>query len=587
MRFARVRSQITVYNLFLLLFSMTASGMMYQRISNNFTEEKVGEVSLQTLNAMNSGVEALLESTNNYSKTLATNNFVQQILNSEFTDNDIGILTHKLEIALSEFMLSEPSISSVYLFDNAGRKYAIDTQSSKPIQLDSIEAAEWYADVTSLDGRGIWRKNGGGVFRLNAKEQEFISLIRVVNDINTLKKIGVLIVNITEKELKKSYERSFSENKPDLMIETEHETLLHFTRPELKGYLSSSVLGVPLSGSKIEKVNGHSYMLSSIASAELSWIFTSAQPLGEWKNPYRQFNLVLLIIMLFNFLFLFIGSVWISRLVTTPILHMLRSMKKVALGEFAPVHYEAATDELNQLKERYNSMIMTIEHAMLREKEEQQTIRRLELDILQQQIKPHFLYNTLESAGYLTLSGSSNEAYHLISELATFYRHSLSRGSEVIPLIKEIEIVESYLNIQSIRYPDIFIKEISIAKESENIPIPKLSLQPLVENALYHGIRPMGQCGVIRISSNRHKKSIELVIEDDGIGMTEDRLRQLDDDVFGHKESSFGLQGTLMRLKLYYGAEMSCRIISAPNEGTRIELVIPLQREDDNGTETD
>lgn len=103
---------------------------------------------------------------------------------------------------------------------------------------------------------------------------------------------------------------------------------------------------------------------------------------------------MLLMIMLFNFISIFLGSVWISRFITTPILHMLRSMKKVENGEFSLVRYEARTDELNQLKDRYNNMIMTIEQALKREKEEQKLIRKLELDILQQQIKPHF-YITL------------------------------------------------------------------------------------------------------------------------------------------------------------------------------------------------
>lgn len=208
MRFARIRSQIVFYYLALLVVSMIASGIMYQRINEKFTEEKVGEVSLQTLNAMNSGIESLLDSTNNYSKMIVSNNTVQEILGSDLAGNDIGILTYKLEVALSDFMLAEPSISSVYLFDNAGRKFAIDLQSAKPIRTDGIESAEWYSEAVALDGKAIWRKNAGGIFNFETKEPQqdpqYISLIRIVNDMNTSKKIGVLVVNITVQELKKA-----------------------------------------------------------------------------------------------------------------------------------------------------------------------------------------------------------------------------------------------------------------------------------------------------------------------------------------------------------------------------------------------
>ncbi|MEK5179545.1 MULTISPECIES: sensor histidine kinase [Paenibacillus] len=581
MRFARIRSQIVFYYLALLVVSMIASGIMYQRINEKFTEEKVGEVSLQTLNAMNSGIESLLDSTNNYSKMIVSNNTVQEILGSDLAGNDIGILTYKLEVALSDFMLAEPSISSVYLFDNAGRKFAIDLQSAKPIRTDGIESAEWYSEAVALDGKAIWRKNAGGIFNFETKEPQqdpqYISLIRIVNDMNTSKKIGVLVVNITVQELKKSYERSINDNKPDLMIETGYETLLDFTRPELLTYTNSSMLDVPLGSSKIVKIKDHNYLISSLVSMDRGWKFTSAQPLGEWESPYRQFNLMLLMIMLFNFISIFLGSVWISRFITTPILHMLRSMKKVEIGEFSLVRYEARTDELNQLKDRYNNMIMTIEQALKREKEEQKLIRKLELDILQQQIKPHFLYNTLESAGYLTLSGNNNEAYQIISELAAFYRQSLSRGSDVVTLREEVEITKSYLSIQNIRYPEIFTSEIEVPEEAEYVRIPKLTLQPLVENALYHGIRPLGECGKIRILARIQGNRLKLIVEDDGVGMNEDKRREMQAEPYGQNESSFGLRGTLMRLKLYYGADMNCSLVSAPGEGTRIELELPLE----------
>ncbi|MFC5469086.1 sensor histidine kinase [Cohnella suwonensis] len=586
MKFTRIRSLINAYYLVLLLVSMLVSSLLYQRINVKFTEEKISEVSMQTLNAIHAGVESLTDSANNYSQMIAANNTVQAVLSNPLQE-DIAISTGLLKTALYDFMLAEPSISSIHLFDNYGNNYDISHRPAMILQVSRIESTEWYQEVVDKHGKAIWRKNAGGIYKLGTNDTDFISLIRVINDLNNSRQIGIIVINIPVSELKKSYERSVNADKPDLMIESEHETLIGFERPSLTGFNDSDDISIPPVGSVYKTVGGQRYLFSIFASPVNGWKLTSAQPLGEWASPYKQFNLVLFLIMLFNFLFLFIGSVWISRVITMPILHLLRSMKKVEFGEFNPVQFEAFTDELKQLRDRYNNMIATTEQALIREKEEQATIRRLELDILQQQIKPHFLYNTLESAGYLALSGSNRDAYSLITALASYYRRSLSKGSEVITLKQEIEIARNYLKIQGIRYPNIFNDEYVVDKEAEDILIPKLSLQPLVENALYHGIRQLGQCGVIKILANIDGRRLKVTVADDGVGMDSKTLEKLTSGQTDGGEASFGLQGTLRRLQLYYGKGMSYTIESAPGKGTIISLFIPLWEGRANGRSND
>ncbi|UUZ80462.1 histidine kinase [Paenibacillus sp. P26] len=224
-------------------------------------------------------------------------------------------------------------------------------------------------------------------------------------------------------------------------------------------------------------------------------------------------------------------------------------------------------------------MISTIEESIQREKEDQRIKRKLELDILQQQIKPHFLYNSLESAGYLALAGERNESYRLITALAYYYRHSLSKGNEVITLAKEFEIAKHYLTIQNMRYPDLFTATYELEESLNDFQIPKLTLRPLVENALYHGIRPMGQDGMIRICAAMVGRQILLTVEDNGVGIEKEKLTSITDESLEQNSTSFGLRGTITRLKLYYAENLTYTIHSSPGKGTVIEIVLPLQLE--------
>lgn len=280
---------------------------------------------------------------------------------------------------------------------------------------------------------------------------------------------------------------------------------------------------------------------------------------------------------LFTFAFLFLGSLWISKTITDPLLGLLKSMRRVEAGEYLPVLLSQGLDEIRQLQDRYNSMIKTIQTSLLREKEEQRNRRILELEILQQQIRPHFLYNALESAGYLTLRGDGQEAYRLITSLSHFYRQSLSKGSEVISLSEEFNITRHYLTIQEMRYPDLFKAVFELDEEARHVSIPKLSLQPLVENALYHGIRPTGQEGEIHIQAQLKGNSVMLIVRDDGIGMIREMTASVMKEELARNAASFGLRGTITRLQLYYGEMFTYSIESVIGQGTAVIFTIPLK----------
>lgn len=583
MKLGKIRTRLMIYYVLLLSFSLLVSGILYQRLNREIAENKIGEVSEQTLYAIQANLQSLFDNTNKYSQRIIANGTVQDILRHDWTGEGIAQSNRRIQLALSEIVLAEPTITSVFLFRNDGAFYSLDNEGFGS-NVSDVRKAPWYSEVVEKNGNLIWRIDGGGIFLAKPTEERYLSLIRLVNDVNTAEHLGVAVVNIPLAQVKKYYERVLDANGLDLMAQSDQADLISFANPELRIYAEKEDLWSNPGGTFFRTVGGKRYLLATTEAA--GWKYATALPVSDWSNPYESINRVLVPIALFNFLFIFLGSIWISRSITGPILRLLVSMRRVDHGDYQPVKLSRGSGEIRQLQERYNMMIRTIEQSILREKENQVFRRKLELDILHQQIKPHFLYNALESAGYLSLTGEKHEAYRLITALADYYKRSLSKGNEVISLRQEFEMTRNYLTIQAMRYPSVFQAEFRLEEEAASALIPKLSLQPLTENALYHGVRPLGEEGVIRISAFVSGSiggpagsgcRITIKVEDDGVGMTEEQLSKIKEEALTLNASSFGLRGTIARLKLYYGDQVEYDIASAPGAGTAITIVIPYE----------
>ena len=221
-------------------------------------------------------------------------------------------------------------------------------------------------------------------------------------------------------------------------------------------------------------------------------------------------------------------------------------------------------------------MVDKIELLLSAKISEQKKLRNAELKILQEQIKPHFLYNSLSGIAYLITDRQNTTACDMVISLSEYYRESLSKGSEVISLATEVNIVKNYLKLQKMRFPDRFEDTYEIGEDTLSLTIPRLVLQPLVENSLYHGILPTGDFGIIQIRAYRKNSFLMLHIRDDGVGISPEQLSGIMDDTLESNRKSFGLRGTVERLQIFYDGKSIYQIISAPGEGCEIIFSLPL-----------
>nr|WP_082865729.1 histidine kinase [Paenibacillus crassostreae] len=272
-------------------------------------------------------------------------------------------------------------------------------------------------------------------------------------------------------------------------------------------------------------------------------------------------------------------SIFVSAKISQPIRRLEKAVKLVGQGDFnTPIDVKGAY-EVEQLSKRFNFMLRRIRQLMGQIIHEQEAKRKSELDVLQAQINPHFLYNTLNSVIRLVERGKNEDVVTAITSLSKFFRISLSKGKNVITVEEELEHVRNYLIIQKIRYKSKFNYTMEVQKEALTCTTLKLIVQPIVENAIYHGIELMPDEGSIRIAVKLEDEKIMISVTDNGLGMTTQVMEQLlTIGVKNSNGSGVGVKNVHERIQLYYGKGYGLTFQSELEEGTTVTITIPVMK---------
>ena len=303
-----------------------------------------------------------------------------------------------------------------------------------------------------------------------------------------------------------------------------------------------------------------------------------AAVLNEEMSQRSNINFVINLSMTGVVIIAGVFAFWfISKSLMDPIEKLLRMSNKISEGDFSHRVKLATSDEFNELAVGMNAMSEQIEHLLERGIEEQKQVQMLEHKVLQAQIRPHFLYNTLDAIIWAAEAKRIDDVITLVTSLSSFFRISLSHGIDYIPISDEVEHVRNYLVIQQMRYNDVLTYEIDVDEGLPEKKILKLLLQPLVENALYHGIKNTRERGKITVSIKRNGDKVRFAVADTGIGMTPQRLDELIGDIHsGSGEMGYGLFNVNRRLKLYYDLRDGIKIKSEYRKGTEVSFELEL-----------
>lgn len=277
-------------------------------------------------------------------------------------------------------------------------------------------------------------------------------------------------------------------------------------------------------------------------------------------------------------LMLLVFSIYLPNSITKPITDLVEVTKMISKGNLEVRSDNESSDEVGELSRSMNRMIDRINELLGQITKEQIRIKEAELELLQAQINPHFLYNTLDAIIWLAEAGDEELVVSMVKSLSNFFRASLSRGRDIVTLRDELVHATSYLEIQHFRYQDILEFEIDIPDEYKEYVIPKITIQPLIENALYHGIKNKRGGGKITISVLDRDDNYVLRVADNGIGMNEERLLEVVKGLNSKKpdeQAIYGLYNVNERIKIKFGEKFGISLHSVYNEGTDTDILLP------------
>lgn len=319
-----------------------------------------------------------------------------------------------------------------------------------------------------------------------------------------------------------------------------------------------------------------SYYVNMVALSR-DWSLISVT---DMQQETKQLNQTLILLLLFSIIFAIIMFIILNHFVTrivSPIHKLSHHMVDLPDELPSPIDLPVSNDEIGVLVSHFNEMAESNRKLVNILTEEKKQQEYLKFQLLQAQIKPHFLYNSLDTIYCLSVMQLNEKASTMTKLLSDYYRHVLSKGLDWVLLYEEIQQTENYLKIQAIRYENMMDYEIHIDNNVDNIKIPKLTVQPLVENAIYHGIKPMGKKGHLQLLVSQTHNILEIKVIDDGIGMNEVRFEEEISKKHNY-EGGFGLYNVIERLNFYYGDRCDVTL-KEQMPGTCITICIRLEHE--------
>lgn len=395
-------------------------------------------------------------------------------------------------------------------------------------------------------------------------------------------------LNLKIKPFLEELNRSDFEDNSYVVIVGEGKFLYSDNYQEIYGLSDEIVEKIQYSGYEndwlhVENAHQEKLLLKSVVLCN-GWRLSAVIPEVELKKQINGKLHNTILVLGFTVIIGIVLSILLSRSVTKPVNELIRKINGVDYGKLDVVFDVNAGGEVGILAACLNNLIERISKLLqdIREKESQR--RKYELAVIQAQINPHFLYNTLGSLRNLVQDGENARAYYMVDMLIRFYRTGLGKGRMTVTLEEEMEHIRSYLEIQTMRYGDKVKYQIELPEELKAVRVIKLSVQPLVENALYHGLKEQENPGIILISANEEEKNLVIRVFDDGKGMSAERLEEvrneLDKDFRNYDSSvAYGLRNVHQRIRLKHGDKYGLTIQSTEGIYTQVAMILPIQDE--------
>lgn len=586
-RFKSIRSTM----IFFFTMIITVALMVFLIISIRYTQETITENSkyytMQLIEQVNGDIDSYMDYMENISRLISKNKDVIDYLYDETaTKEELDQIKTRVISQFQTITDARDDIYNIAVLSDNGRNVINDGKD----QLNpyaNMNQSEWY--VKARESNGIAVLSSSHV--QNAIKDDYkwvVTLSCGIQNPSTGKIEGVLFVDLNYSAINNLCEGiSMGSKGYVFIIDSQGRIVYHPRQTLLYSGLKSEKVEEVLNGNQTNFTTAEgedSKLYTVYTSKKTGWTVVGVAYLSELMAGREETQLAYLITALLLIIISGIIAIILSSEISKPLKELANSMKAVQEGHFEHAEIEILErNEIGMLSNSFNIMTQKIKELMEQIVREQRAKRKSELKALQSQINPHFLYNTLDSIIWMSEGGKNQEVVLMTSSLAKLLRQSISNEDEIVSIYSEIGYTRSYLTIQQMRYKNKLEFKINIKEDILEESIVKLVLQPLVENAIYHGIKYKEEGkGFILITGERVDNDIIISIEDNGKGMEQEVLNHIFDKKENKKSGGVGINNVNNRLKLYYGSNYGLKFSSQINVGTMVEVRIPVTSEEDS-----
>lgn len=573
-----IRTQFYVLLMCLSFLSILSIGSVVCTISYR----NVMSMSVQTCNQLVDKtvdeLNFLLEGMNEMPAIIGRDSRVQKAMRKQFDINassDMLDVQYEISAFLSEMNRYDNNIFCIYAFLENG----ISSQSKfYRLTMEDLSSNKIYLEACE-QGKTIWYPpSKGSEFSITTGES-LISTVTPIKEIGSGKYVGAVVIELEEARIKDCIDVGIGKSGFLYICD---ENGIPIVYPDGKDVQMLSAWA----RYDVDQEFSDGLLIRRGVGA-CGWSLIGIIPQSDLNHNTRSLVFVTIV---FCLLLLSLSLYTIVR-VTDHILCRIdilnQKMSEMASGNLSVQVNVTRQDEIGLLMVRFNEMVQQIRELMRREAESQRVLRQTELKALQAQIKPHFLYNTLDSIIWMARAQDQDGVIQIVLALTNFLKIGLSNGEEIITLEQEIKHTTSYLEIQSIRYKGKFDSTITVDESVKNYLVPKLIVQPLVENAIYHGMKMKRELCHLKIWAGERGEHIVIEVKDDGVGMTSDAIQALQDSLYGRTDGlpsskrGYGVANVNERIQIMNGPSFGITFESVLGEGSVFQIILPKNKEKD------
>ena len=593
-RHTKIQTRLMISFILLSSIPLFVTGYFSYYNSSNTIRDKISAYSLMLMNQIGKNIDDQLVRLINDSIAIEFTDIVQDTLLNydKMTEWEKNSLQYEMSYLFSRNFSYLNYVSNIMLITKNREVITLYGDWNIRINLKDDYIDFLFDSAVPKDGVPFWStvssENVDHFARLGSRDEEGILITRAIKNATTDVRESILIIMISKRIFSDIYKDLDIVANTDIFVINSKGIIVSSTNPEIA---FSSEYKYPLLTQKIFQNNsskgevfdmslgGSNYLVATYPLKHADWQIVTTIPYSYLNSESKMHGLSIMFLGIVCFILAIILSLLISGSISVPLANLIQSMNKVKKGNLDVYVSDHSNDEVGEVARNYNTMLINLKELINEVREMEKQKRKAEFKALQAKINPHFLSNTLNTIRGMAVRQKAHNISDIITSLIELLRVCIGEGDEFIFIHEELDYIKAYINIQQYKYYNEFDVHFEINQEILNYKIPKLLCQPIVENAIIHGTGPAQKHGIIVIKGYRIDDKIKIVVRDNGVGISKDKLERLLDkgnDINTPQFTGIGMKNVNDRIKMIFGDEYGIQIESVPDFFTNVEITIPV-----------